>query len=87
MHGRRAARTSKCSAVCYVERETAFWAIDYLFQTHTHPLLSSIRQQASEILKTFLEMPCRFDGEISATLKTIKYLDSMHIKNDSGRTI
>jgi hypothetical protein len=87
MHGRWATRTSKCSAICYVERETAFWAIDYMFQLHTHPLLSSIKQQAGEILKTFPKMPYRFDGEISATLKTIKYLDSMHIKSDSRTTM
>jgi len=73
-------RTSKCSAIRYVEGETAFRTIHYVFQLRTHSLLSSLTQHLSEILKTFLRMLNQFNAEILTTSKTIKYRYSMHIK-------
>ena len=86
LYRRWTTRTSKCSAVGYVEGETAFWAIHYMFQLRTPSLLFFLTQQTSEILKTFLMILNRFKAEILTTSKTIKYSESMHIKNCLGRT-
>jgi hypothetical protein len=81
-----ATRTSKCSAVRYVEGETAFRAFHYVFQLEIRSLLFSINQQVSKVLKTFLKMLNQLNAEILTTSTTIKYRDSKHIKNWLRRT-
>jgi hypothetical protein len=81
LHRRWATRTSKCSAIRYVEGETTFRASHYMFQFQIHSLLFSLNQQLNEILKTFLMVSNRFNAEILTTLKTIKYRYSMHMNN------
>jgi hypothetical protein len=86
VYRRWATRTSKCPAIHDVKGKTTFRTIHYMFQLRTHSLLFSLTQQSSEILKTFLIMPDQSDAEILTTSKTIKYRDSMHIKNCLRRT-
>jgi hypothetical protein len=74
LYRRWTTRTSKCSAIRYVEGETAFRTIHHMFQLRTHSLLFSLNQQLSEVLKTFLRMLNRFNAEILTTSKTIKYV-------------
>ena len=74
LYRRWTTRTGKCSAIRYVEGETAFRTIHYVFQLRTHSLLFSLTQHLSEILKTFLRMLNQFNAEILTTSKTIKYL-------------
>jgi hypothetical protein len=81
MYRRGTTRTSKCSAIGYVEGETAFWTFHYMFQFLAHSLLFPINQQLSKILKSFLIMLNRFNAEILTTLKTIKYRYSMHMND------
>jgi len=81
LHRRWATRTGKCSAIGYVEGETAFWTMHNMFQLRTPSLLFSLTQQTSEILKTFLIVLNRFKAEILTSSKTIKYPYSTHIKN------
>jgi len=81
LYRRWTTRTRKCSAIRYIEGETALRAIHYTFRLQTHSLSLSLNQSLSEILKTFLEMLSRFNAEILTTLKTVKYCDSIHMKN------
>ena len=73
LYGRCAARTSKCSTIGYVERETAFWTTYYMLRLCLHFISLSLYQPLREILKTFLEALRRFKAEISTNFKTIKY--------------
>ena len=80
LYRRWTTRTSKCSAIRYVEGETAFRASHYMFQFQIHSLLFSLNQQLNEILKTFLEMFNQFNAGILTTLKTIKYRGPVYMK-------
>ena len=86
LHRRWATRTSKCSAICYIEGETAFRTIHYMFLLRIHSMSLSLNQQSSEILKTFLEILSGFNAKILTSLKTIKYGDAIHMKNCLRRT-
>jgi hypothetical protein len=86
LYKRWTTRTSSCSAIRYVESETALGTFHYMFRLRTHFLSLSPNQPLSEILKTFLEMFNKFDAEILTTLKTIKYSDSFHMKKHLLRT-
>ena len=85
LYKRWTTRTSKCSAIRYVEGETALRTFHCMFRLRIHSLSLSPNQPLSEILKTFLEMLNRY-AEILTTLKTIKYCDSVHIKKCLLRT-
>jgi hypothetical protein len=85
LYKRWTTRTSKCSAIRYVEGETALRTFHCMFRLRTHSLSLSPNQQLSEILKTFLEMLSRY-AEILTTLKTIKYCNPVHIKKCLIRT-
>ena len=85
LYKRWTTRTGKCSAIRYVEGETALRTFHCMFRLRTHFLSLSPNQPLSEILKTFLEMLNRY-AEILTTLKTIKYCDSVHIKKCLLRT-
>jgi hypothetical protein len=80
LYKRWTTRTCKCSAIRYVEGETALRTFHCMFRLRTHFLSLSLNQQLSEILKTFLEMLNQFNAEILTTLKTIKYSGSVHMK-------
>ena len=79
LYKRWTTRTSKCSAIRYVEGETALRTFHCMFRLRTHLLSLSPSQPLSEILKTFLEILSWY-AEILTTLKTIKYSDSVHMK-------
>jgi len=85
LYKRWTTRTSKCSAIRYVEGETTLRTFHCMFRLRTHSFSLSPRQPLSEILKTFLEMLSRY-AEILTTLKTIKYRDSVHMKKCLLRT-
>ena len=85
LYKRWTTRTSKCSAIRYVEGETALRTFHCMFRLRTHSFSLSPRQPLSEILKTFLEMLSRY-AEILTTLKTIKYCDSVYMKKCLLRT-
>jgi len=85
LYKRWTTRTGKCSAIRYVEGETALRTFHCMFRLRTHFLSLSPKQQLSEILKTFLEILSRY-AEILTTLKTIKYRDSVHMKKCLLRT-
>ena len=76
LHRRWTARTTECSAVRYIERETTFWAFHYMFRLHVHSRSLSLNQTFSEILKIFLEALNGFNVEVLTLLKTIKYHNS-----------
>lgn len=81
LYKRWTTRTSKRSAIRYVEDETALGAFHCMFRLRSHFLSLSPNQPLSEILKTFLETFNKFDAEILTTLKTIKYCDLFHMKS------
>jgi hypothetical protein len=83
----RTARTSKGSAIRYVEREAAFRTINHTFRLRTQSRSLSSNQQLSENLKTFLRTLKRLDVEILTALKTIKYHDSKYMENCLSRRI
>ena len=85
LYKRWTTRTSKCSAIRYVEGETALRTFHCMFRLRTHSFSLSPKQPLSEILKTFLEILSRY-AEILTTLKTIKYRDSVHMKKCLLRT-
>ena len=85
LYKRWTTRTSKCSAIRYVEGETTLRTFHCMFRLRTHSFSLSPRQPLSEILKTFLEMLSRY-AEILTTLKTIKYCDSVYMKKCLLRT-
>ncbi len=85
LYKRWTTRTSKCSAIRYVEGETALRTFHCMFLLRIHFLSLSLNQPLSEILKTFLEILSRY-AEILTTLKTIKYSDSVHMKKCLLRT-
>lgn len=76
VHGRGTARTSKCSAIGYLEGEPAFRTMQYVPRLRTHSGSLSLKQPFIEILKTFLEMLKPFTAQILTTPKTIKYYNS-----------
>ena len=80
LYKRWTTRTSKCSAIRYIEGETALRTSHHMFRLRSHFLSLSPKQPLSEILKTFLEILNQFNAEILTTLKTIKYRDSVHMK-------
>jgi len=86
LYKRWTTRTSKCSAIRYVEGETALRTFHCMFLLRIHFLSLSLNQPLSEILKTFLEMLNQFNAEILTTLKTIKYRDSVYMKKCLLRT-
>jgi hypothetical protein len=85
LYKRWTTRTSKCSAIRYVEGETALRTFHCMFRLRIHFLSLSLNQPLSEILKTFLEILSRY-AEILTTLKTIKYRDSVYMKKCLLRT-
>ena len=85
LYKRWTTRTSKCSAIRYVEGETALRTFHCMFRLRTHSFSLSPKQPLSEILKTFLEILSRY-AEILTTLKTIKYRDSVYMKKCLLRT-
>jgi len=85
LYKRWTTRTSKCSAIRYVEGETALRTFHCMFLLRIHFLSLSLNQPLSEILKTFLEILSRY-AEILTTLKTIKYRDSVYMKKCLLRT-
>ena len=86
LYKRWTARTSKCSAIRYIEGETALRTSHHMFRLRSHFLSSSPNQSLSEILKIFLELFNRFNEEILTTLKTIKYCDLFHMETCLLRT-
>ena len=80
LYKRWATRTSKCSAIRYVEGETALRTFHCMFRLRTHFLSLSPNQPLSEILKTFLRMLIQFNAEILTTSKTIKYCELVEDK-------
>ena len=86
LYKRWTTRTGKCSAIRYVEGETAPRTFHCMFRLRSHSFSLSPKQPLSEILKTFLEMLNQFNAEILTTLKTIKYRDSVHMKKCLLRT-
>jgi len=85
LYKRWTTRTSKCSAIRYVEGETALRTFHCMFRLRTHSFSLSPKQPLSEILKTFLEILSWY-AEILTTLKTIKYRDSVYMKKCLLRT-
>jgi hypothetical protein len=85
LYKRWTTRTSKCSAIRYVEGETALRTFHCMFRLRTHSFSLSLNQPLSEILKTFLEILSRY-AEILTTLKTIKYRNSVYMKKCLLRT-
>jgi hypothetical protein len=85
LYKRWTTRTGKCSAIRYVEGETALRTFHCMFLLRTHSFSLSPKQPLSEILKTFLEILSRY-AEILTTLKTIKYRDSVYMKKCLLRT-
>jgi hypothetical protein len=85
LYKRWTTRTGKCSAIRYVEGETALRTFHCMFLLRIHFLSLSLNQPLSEILKTFLEILSRY-AEILTTLKTIKYRDSVYMKKCLLRT-
>lgn len=71
LNRRWTARTSKCSAVRYVEGETAFWTFQYVLRLRTRCNSLSLNQAVNEILKIFLELVQLFNAEILTMIKTI----------------
>ena len=86
LYKRWTTRTGKCSAIRYVEGETALRTFHCMFRLRTHSFSLSPKQPLSEILKTFLELLNQFNAEILTTLKTIKYRDSVYMKKCLLRT-
>jgi hypothetical protein len=86
LYNRWTTRTSKCSAIHYIEGETTLRTSHHMFRLRSHFLSLSPNQPLSEILKTFLEMFNKINAEILTTLKTIKYCDSFHMKKYLPKT-
>lgn len=71
LNGRRAARTSKCSAICYVKGEPTFWTIQYTLRRRTFHSLLLLNQAFNEILKIFLKLLRLLRTEILTITKTV----------------
>ena len=71
LNRRWAARTSKCSAICYVKGETTFWTIQYMLRRRTSHSLLLLNQAFNEILKIFLRLLRLSRTEILTITKTV----------------
>jgi len=71
LYRRWTARTSECSAIRYVESESAFRTIHDMFRLRAHFGSLSVSQPFSHILKTFLETLKQLDAKIIKTINLI----------------